>query len=492
VSGQGSYVVDPITGLVTFDPLSTFSGTATAIKYQASNDLGQVVDSTITATVGAPPAPTAAPDSSASAMRVVQTVNPLSNDTSGAAGIPLVATSVKLCGIDPIETPNNCTQTTLSVAGKGNFSVDTQTGFVSFTPIDTFHGTVPPVNYIVADTLGRVTTSQINIVVLPPPAMAAITDLSTGDYNTAQTISPLTNDSAGDLTAPELAAYTSKGEVAEDPTSVRFCAIDDPTTSGTNEAQSSPGCTATTITTTAGVYVVNPSTGVVTFTPSATFTGTEPNPPTYQTCNDVTGNWQPGTPPDTCASALIIPTVGAPPAPVAQPDSSSGNYDVNQVINPLTNDSLAANTNPNFPLDATTVKLCGAGETSPNCTKTTLTVLNEGTYTVNPITGVVTFDPLPAFTGTATPISYQVTDSLGRTVGSTITATVGPPPVPVANPDSQTQPYNINQLYSPAANDTANVNFALDATSVKLCGADDVSTSGINESVAPNCVANIL
>jgi uncharacterized repeat protein (TIGR02059 family) len=599
VPGQGSYVLDPATGLVTFDPLPTFSGTATPIKYQAANDSGQFVNSTITVTVGAPPMPTAKPDSSSSAMKVVQTVNPLGNDTAGVSPIPLDPKSVKLCGIDPVETPNDCTKTTLAVPGKGTFTVDPVTGLVSFTPIDTFHGTVPPINYTVADSLGREVTSQINIVVLPPPAMAAITDTSSGDYNTPQTITPLTNDSAGDLSAPELSAYTKKGSVEKDPTSVRFCGPDNAATPNVDESVS-PNCVATSVTTPAGTYVVDTTTGVVTFTPVATFTGTDPNAPTYQTCNNVTGTWEPGTPPDTCASALIIPTVGAPPAPVANPNISSNAYDTNQLINPITNDTA----NANFPFDPTSVKLCGASEVAPACTKTTLTVLNEGTYTVNPITGVVTFDPLPTFTGVATPISYKVTDSLGRSVSSTITATVGEPPlptatndtnsgpfdtdqvispltndspiaafpfdqttvklcasgvsppncvsnqvttadgvytvnpngtvtfnpdpdftgivtqpvtyqvtetktngrvasatitptvgappVPVAVPDAQTQPYDTNQTYTPTTNDTSNQYFTVSATSVKLCGADDPATAGTNESIPPNCVATSL
>jgi LPXTG-motif cell wall-anchored protein len=57
-----------------------------------------------------------------------------------------------------------------------------------------------------------------------------------------------------------------------------------------------------------------------------------------------------------------------------------------------------------------------------------LTVPGEGTYTVNS-DGTVTFDPLPSFHGTATPIRYQAVDKLGRFVNSTITPTVDAPPV---------------------------------------------------------------
>jgi CshA-type fibril repeat protein len=54
VPGEGTYTVN-MDGTVTFDPLSTFHGTATPIRYQAVDALGRYVNSTITPTVEAPP-----------------------------------------------------------------------------------------------------------------------------------------------------------------------------------------------------------------------------------------------------------------------------------------------------------------------------------------------------------------------------------------------------------------------------------------------------
>jgi hypothetical protein len=50
-------------------------------------------------------------------------------------------------------------------------------------------------------------------------------------------------------------------------------------------------------------------------------------------------------------------------------------------------------------------------------------VSGEGTYTVN-ANGTVTFDPLPSYTGVATPVTYVVADSLGRYANATITPTI--------------------------------------------------------------------
>jgi hypothetical protein len=54
VAGEGTYTVNS-DGTVTFDPLNSFSGTATPIRYQAIDNLGRFVNSTITPTVDAPP-----------------------------------------------------------------------------------------------------------------------------------------------------------------------------------------------------------------------------------------------------------------------------------------------------------------------------------------------------------------------------------------------------------------------------------------------------
>ncbi|WP_153049053.1 hypothetical protein, partial [Streptococcus suis] len=65
----------------------------------------------------------------------------------------------------------------------------------------------------------------------------------------------------------------------------------------------------------------------------------------------------------------------------------------------------------------------------------TKTVENEGTYTINPDTGVVTFVPVASFTGTGTGVTIKVTaqavDSEGNTVTVTDTDTYTPTVLPV-------------------------------------------------------------
>jgi hypothetical protein len=112
-------------GTVSFDPLPTFVGTvATPVKYQAKDSLDRFVNTTITPTILPPPAPTASPDAITTAYDTNQTYTPLANDTRGATDFPLLATSVKLCGISPVQIPNSCDKTSLTVPGEGTYTVN--------------------------------------------------------------------------------------------------------------------------------------------------------------------------------------------------------------------------------------------------------------------------------------------------------------------------------------------------------------------------------
>jgi CshA-type fibril repeat protein len=185
----------------------------------------------------------------------------------------------------------------------------------------------------------------------------------------------------------------------------------------------------------------------VTFVHRTGFLGTVSQPVTYQIANDWTGLSGIGI-----TTNILIPTIippappapapaPAPPAPATEPvavledphavvDVSDGAWDTNQIISIFTNDVF-----PGSEASMVSIKLCATldgqmatGPVSQGCTETTLTVPGEGTYTVNS-DGTVTFDPLPSFHGTATPIRYQAVDKLGRFVNSTITSTVEAPPV---------------------------------------------------------------
>ena len=95
---------------------------------------------------------------------------------------------------------------------------------------------------------------------------------------------------------------------------------------------------------------------------------------------------------------------------------------------------------------------------------TTLAVPGQGTWTVNPTTGALTFTPEPGLKSKPAPWIRSVTDTTGDTVDATVTVTY----VPAAVDDSDTgntigDPVTVNVL----ANDTGD----FDPASVRIVGA---------------------
>ncbi|MDX6245470.1 MAG: hypothetical protein QOE76_3193 [Frankiales bacterium] len=96
-----------------------------------------------------------------------------------------------------------------------------------------------------------------------------------------------------------------------------------------------------------------------------------------------------------------------------------------------------------------TVKLPSGGSVSllnANGDPVTMVVAADGTYVLDPSTGVITFVAVAGFSGTATPVGYRVTDAFHLQATSTYTPTVtapapvAPPVNPVAPPAPVTPP----------------------------------------------------
>jgi CshA-type fibril repeat protein len=418
VAGVGTYSVDS-TGKMTFTPDSNYVGTPPALSYTVTDSLGSKASSTYTPTVIG--TPTATADTSSGPQGVAQSRNVVTN-TSGtsdaaAPGTNLVSSTVTLsCASAP-----NCTRNsdgTVTIADQGTYSAVAANGTVVFTPTPTFTGTATPVTYTVSDALGQSATTTYTPTVIPAPV--AINDTSTNGQDINQLIDVLNND-----TVPT----NPPGDLLN-PTTVKLC--------GTNPAQSAPNCTLTTLTTPDGTYSVNQTTGVVTFDPIPSFTGTVSVPVRYQVSDS-------GATPQ-ITSALITPTVI--PGPTAFNDTSSGPMNTAQTKTLVTNDSAASGAT----LNAASVKLCATAnptatppvtaEVAPNCTKTSVTVPNVGTYSVDS-SGVMTFTPVTGYSGTPAPLSYTVTDNFGVKATATYTPTIIPPPT--TRPDTTTAGWDVTQ-----------------------------------------------
>lgn len=297
---------------------------------------------------------------------------------------------------------------TLATA-EGTWQVNND-GTVTFTPVDGFTGTTEPVEYQITDDDGSTDTADLVVTVQPGPAAAP--DTGTTPQNVNVTVDPLANDTPGKLANGSAGSW--------DEASVVFpSGANAGTVSDAGKTLTVPG---------EGIYTIDPATGEVTFDPEPQFTGAA-TAVTYEV-TDSNGNAVRSTITITVTPIVVTPPL---PGPTALPDTATTPHDTPVTVSVMTNDTpgqQAGGTPGSW--DATTVVF-----TSPNATNggRTLQVPGEGVYTIDPVTGAITFDPEPGFSGQATPVSYQVTDINGDTARSTLTITVRPavpvPPVPV-------------------------------------------------------------
>jgi CshA-type fibril repeat protein len=375
VPDEGTYTVNP-DGTVRFDPLPTFTGTATSVDYQVTDSLGRTAGSTLTPEVAAPGPPVATPETKVLAPGATTTFTNVIGTNALALGAALQTGSTNgPCLIDPI---TNLCGTTVTIADEGTWTIDQTTGVVTFVSLSTIEvGTHTPVTYRVTDVLGTTVTSTLTPII--PEVPTVTNDEKVSDWDTNQTFSPFANDKF-DSNAPVVVS------------SLKLC--------GPGEVIGSCSRTILSIEN-EGTYTVNAD-GTVTFDPLPTFFGTA-TPVTYEAV-DITGQR---------LHATITPIVLAPPIPVATDDEGSAKKGRSVVFSPWLNDF--AGTAPEgftgtIKLVPTSIRLCGVDQTAPNCTLTKLTTA-DGKYTVDTKTGNVTFVPRSGFSGLVTqPVTYQISN----------------------------------------------------------------------------------
>ena len=165
-----------------------------------------------------------------------------------------------------------------------------------------------------------------------------------------------------------------------------------------------------------GTYTINPTTGQVTFTPEPSFTGTATGVTVSLTAGvgyDKDGD----VPADAVKTATAKYTPTVTPITVTPTDKVSADVqNVPQTQTPtfdLSSDKTAKITSKKL-VDPTT------GQPTD---ETTVTVAGEGTYTIDPTTGAVTFTPEKDFVGTATGVTVQATATITNADGKTATIT---------------------------------------------------------------------
>lgn len=307
------------------------------------------------------PVPVAEPDVSEahSPGETVEDIDVLGNDPT----VDLDARSVRIIGADP-------TTGELVVEDEGTWSVDPTTGTITFVPVDDLVNDPTPVTYTVEGYLNQ-RTNPVEVLVDYTPVLEEDESLGNAPASPV-TVDVLENEPTTDVDPASVAIVVADvvaideetGEI--DPESVSF----DLDVAGQ------------------GTWTVNPANGEITFTPSDGF-GDDPTPIRY-TALDREGN-------------VAEPVeVRIEYAPLIADDRSLENPRGSTVsINVVAND-------PTSDIDPTTVRILGA---EGNVRE--LSAFEEGLWTVDDVTGAITFTPEPGLSVDPVPILYVAMDEDG-------------------------------------------------------------------------------
>ena len=365
---------DPVAVFTPTD--KTYSGAVKPVTVQAKDTNGTAVTTTYTPNI-TPVKPTAKGVTSEGAQGQEQSGTP--TFTEGHEKAPIDPTvPAKL--IDP-ETGEPTDETSVTVPGEGTYTINPETGEVTFKPEPNFTGKAQGVEVQRKDTNGT-------------PATAKYTP----------TVKPVTPTAEG-VTTTDVQGATQKGTPVFTPgkTTVngveKTIELDD-----TKPATLEDGTTTKTIPG-EGTYTVAPD-GTVTFTPEKDFTGQA----TGVTVKRVDKN---GTP----VTAKYTPVV-LPVTPTGKDVTSIGEKGQPQSETP---EFTAGTTKVNgktviVPIDETVAPTFADGTTEKK-------VPGEGTYTIDK-NGKVTFTPEPDFVGQAKGVTVKRVDENGTPVTAKYTPTV--------------------------------------------------------------------
>jgi len=487
-----------------------FAGAASTVAYQVTDAYGQTGTAFYTPTVTAPAPPSPADLTSTGVGTAVQSAG-IVVPTGGSATL-LDATGIPV--------------TSVVVTGKGAFQLNGST--LSFAPVLGFAGTGTPAGYRVTDAYGQHGTAIYTPTVTPPAAPSPPDRTSSGVGTAAQsvTISVPPSGSAtllsggapanGTVSVPGQGSYSLSGNTITFVPVLGFAGAATPvfhrltdaygqsgdarysptvtappgpnatslTSTGTGIAAQTVtvalpahaavtlldanGDPATEVTTPAGTYAL---TGAdITFTPVIGFAGS-PVPVDFR-ITDAYGQ---------TADGIYQPTVSMPGGPQASDLSSSGVGTTTQAV---------AVTAP----DGGAVRLLDTG-----APVTTRVIAGKGTFGTT--AAGLTFEPVLGWTGSVS-TGFRISDVYGQHSDATYTATVTPPPPPVA-PDRATQGVGITPqaalLPVPAGGTIALLDANGDpATTVVLAGKGtyrltlvDADTAGLVTAAANSSPARI-
>ena len=407
VPEQGTYKIDQTTGQVTFIPKTGFTGPATGITVQATDENGETKDAKYT--------PTVTPLTVTPENKTSKNIQGVPQEGTPTFTIPEGVTNASITSRKLVDPSDNTPKDSVTVEGKGTFVID-ETGKVTFTPVPSYTGEVPAIEVQATvtvtneknetATITSTATYKPEIVPVKPTAEASTTSDVQGKVQTSSIV--LDTEETGDDKGKTV--NFNKG-IEQGPKGERT-ELNPDTLTLLNEA----GEEVTSVTTPQGKYELDKANKTITFTPNKDFAG-EATPVKVQ-IKDVNG---------TKVETTYTPTV-IEVTPTGKDSATSGLQGFTQTSPIVFNQKDEAdNTTVNFETGHERVELKQDTLTlvNENGEKvTTITVPEVGTYELKD--GAITFTPVKTFTGTAEGVTVQVEDENGKVVTKKYVPTVIP------------------------------------------------------------------
>ena len=295
---------------------------------------------------------------------------------------------------------------------EGTYEIDENTGKVNFTPAPGFIGTAKPL------------TVSANVTLTGDDGNPVVVESTTTYTPTVYGVKPKDDETTG-----------KQGQVQTSiPGSERFSALntgantpDNTNVDWTTAKYSLEGANeeGKVVVEGEGTYAIDPATGAVTFTPEPSFKGQAKGVEVKVKVKvkvSVTATDSEGNKVEVTSSGNYTPEVEEV-EPTAEPKETSGKQGKPQTQDATT---MFKEGDESAPIDKSTVKLVDP----TGAEVTTMPALKDGkevgTYTLDPETGVITFQPNKDFTGTPDPAKVTAADKNGTKVETTYTPTVTP------------------------------------------------------------------
>jgi gliding motility-associated-like protein/uncharacterized repeat protein (TIGR01451 family) len=371
--GEGTWSYSSVTGDITFTPVSGFTTDPLPVTYILTENLTGLSDSAKVFAEYNEGEPFAIDDRSPEAepgSSVI--VNILENDRlSDNSSVAIDLITIVL--IDPLTGQPTTTPNIVTVSGEGLWTYEPREGEITFIPVPGFTINPTPVFYQLTENLtGLADRGKVIIEYDRKPPFASDDNSLANTPGNSVTIDIITNDKLSDG-SPALV-----GTVIIDINLLL------------------PGSQTELAVAGQGNWSYNPSTGELTFNPTAGFT-INPTPVSYSLTENLTGLKE---------NAIVAIEYNIQP-PLATDDVNSGNSPGDEVtVRILENDQLSDGTQAS--VEHVSIDLDPLTSGNQN----TLVVSGEGIWVYAPASGELTFAPEPGFTINPSPVSYVLTEIL--------------------------------------------------------------------------------